>query len=458
MFDPSDTIVAVATPPGGWRHVIRISGPNPWDCCQSLCPSPIDPCQPGVVPVQLALPPDIRLPAQLYTYRNPHSYTGEDLIEIHASASTVIVETLLEKLLTCAGVRRAGPGEFTARAYLNGKLDLAQAESVYEIIHSTNRVQLEAAQGLLRGHLGATLSKARSGLLTGLGLLEASLDFSQENIHVAENESILQQLLEIRTELEQVRQRGLHDRETIHLPSVGIAGAPNAGKSSLFNALLGRTRSLVSPTQRTTRDVLAARLHLPHGECLLFDCAGLLNGPETLLDRLAQQAALESLHRASAVLFCVDAAQPKPDQDGPLLCMVHARNRLLLGTKCDLLGDETTHRQQTLAEAFRGPCLMVSAATQHNLDTVIQTLDRMLTAESASPSTDNSLLSLSARHRNALQGAWDNLDQAVNALQEDQNEVAALLLRTAYQHLSETTQHVDEEILGEIFAHFCIGK
>lgn len=458
MFDPSDTIVALATPPDSWRHVVRISGPKTWTCCQAVCQPPLDSRQPGIQPVQLAPCADLTLPGLLYTYPAPRSYTGEDVIEIHVTAANPIVESLLEKLLAGATVRRAGPGEFTARAYLNGKLDLAQAEAVYEIIHSSNRVQLEAAQGLLHGHLGMTLNQGKSDLLHCLGLLEVGLDFSQEDIEVIQNEEAIRRLRDIQGELQQLRQRGLHDRETLHLPSVGIAGAPNAGKSSLFNALLGRTRSLVSPVQRTTRDVLAARLSLPRGACLLFDCAGLLHEPDALLDQLAQQAALESLRQARVVLFCADATHPEGAQDRLLQHRVTAHSVVLVGTKHDLLGQDPQQHQATLEAEYKAPCLLVSATTQHNLDTLIQKLDQILNDAVSGDSLGDSLMALTARHRHALDVALENLAQAIGALEEDQSEVAALFLRTAYQHLGETTQHLDEAVLGEVFSHFCIGK
>ncbi len=458
MFDPSDTIVALATPPGGWRHVVRISGPHAWTCCQALCSSLLDTKKTGIQPVQLAPCADLTLPGLLYTYPGPHSYTGEDVVEIHVTAASPIMEALLEKLLCVATTRRAGPGEYTARAYMHGKLDLAQAEAVYEIIHSSNRVQLEAAQGLLHGHLGVTLNQAKQRLLHCLGLLEAGLDFGHEDIDVIQNAEAIRRLRGIQDELQQVRQRGLHDRETIHLPSVGIAGAPNTGKSSLFNALLGRPRSLVSPVQRTTRDVLGARLALPRGACLLFDCAGLLQEPDTLIDRLAQQAALESLRQAHVVLYCVDAALPAEAKDVCLDQRAALRSFVLLGTKCDLLGSETRHHQARLEAEFKAPCLLVSAATQHNLNALRQKIDQILSERASGDSLGDSLMALTARHLHALDVALGNLTQAIGALEQDQSEVAALCLRTAYQHLDETTQHLDEAVLGEIFSHFCIGK
>lgn len=459
MFTTGDTIVAVATPPTALRSIIRISGPRAVSLCQELCNHGDTTWIRGIVSTTLAVSSDLCVDVILYVFREPRSYTGEDLVEIHVTAGAVVIQALLQRLLQEQQVRQAAPGEFTARAYSHGKLDLSQAEAVYEIIHCTNQLQMDAAQGLLRGRLETVLSGARSALLESLSLLEAELDFSHEDVDTPNKDQAIERATAIEAQLQTVLTYGLHDRDTIHLPSVGIAGVTNTGKSTLFNALLGQARSIISDTQGTTRDVLAGRLSLPHGECLLFDCAGLLVEPDSLLDRLAQEVALTSLQQAHHILYCVDLSRIDWSIDQGLYQHLPTQTLTLLGTKSDVAGSDSPKRQAALESQFSLSCLPVSALTGQNLDVLIRRLDKLLSGRSAArtEATDD-LLVLCARHHQALQAACENLHQANEALKDDLTEVAALLLRSAYQHLDETTQHLDEEILGQIFSRFCIGK
>ena len=217
--------------------------------------------------------------AHLYLFFAPHSYTGEDLAEIHVYASACLVEALVQDLLA-RGLRPAGPGEFTARAYLNGKLDLAQAEAVNEVISSSNRLQLEAAEKLLGGRLTKAADEIRSALLDVLSLIEAGLDFSGEDIEFIGAQEAAGGWPRFSKSLEELLAGSIRYETLMDLPAVGIAGAPNAGKSSLLNALLGWERSIVSPQPKTTRDVLSGVLTTDRFQCVLFDCAGLVLEPD----------------------------------------------------------------------------------------------------------------------------------------------------------------------------------
>ncbi|MFC1761923.1 tRNA modification GTPase [Planctomycetota bacterium] len=457
MFDPNDTIVAVATPPTALRSIIRISGPACRDLCARLG-QPLTHESRKIYSTHLILDKDLSLAAQLYVFCSPRSYTGQDVIEIHAHAAPVIVNRLLEHLLACDGVRRAGPGEFTARAYLNSKLDLAQAEAINEIIHSTNQLQLSAAQALLQGRLGVSLDRARQALLDCLALLEADLDFSQEDIELISRDEAVARLDNIVENLQTLLDRGLSDQNLIHLPSVGLAGLPNAGKSSLFNALLERPRSIVSDTERTTRDVLGATLSLAHHRCVLFDCAGLLERPFTLLDRLAQQAALESLQHCRLVIFCVDINKSSWQDDYQLYRQLDPAETLLVATQIDRYAGENQPTLDNLQTLWGHSPLPVSAHTGENLQSLRDALNRHLGPSSSPLSGDDILVTLGARHRSGINNSIETVGLAITALHDGLTEVAAMYLRTAYQHLGETAQHVDEEILGQIFGRFCIGK
>jgi tRNA modification GTPase len=423
--------------------------------------------------------------AVLYLFLAPHSYTGEPLAEIHLHAGRVIVEALVQSLLAL-GLRPAGPGEFTARAYLNGKLDLAQAEAVNEIISSSNQLQLDAAQRLLSGRLTTAAEEIRSALLDVLSLIEAGLDFSGEDIEFISTEQAVGRLMGIRENLEQLLAGSIRYETLMDLPAVGIAGAPNAGKSSLLNALLGWERSIVSGQPRTTRDVLSGLLTTDRFQCVLFDCAGLIPvasspagesragthdvQPLSRIDELAQQAAIEALQSCRAVLFCVDLTKPDWSEDIAVRTLIQPKDVICVATKSDLLrADELPEKLHALATAFNAEFLPVSATTSRRLDDLLDSIERSITGEmmgTAHPASSRrhsedaaSSTVLVARHKQAIGEAMENVRQAVEEVARGNEEVAVTMLRAACQAISQIEQHnIDEQVLDRIFSRFCIGK
>jgi len=268
MYDLNDTIVAVSSPTSDKRVIVRITGPETIETCKQIFTSPItnhrflwintDKSVKSLIIAGICgVDAELKVDAQLYLFLSPHSYTGDDLAEIHIHTNPAVTEVLIGNLLG-KGLRMAGPGEFTARAYLNGKIDLAQAEAVNEIIVSSNAFQLAAAEKILSGRLSETTAKVRSSLMDCLSLTEAGLDFSAEDIELETGTEVIEKLLGVKKQLEQLLTGSIRYESLIDLPAVGIAGAPNAGKSNLLNKLLGKERSIVSHRRKTTRDVLTA--------------------------------------------------------------------------------------------------------------------------------------------------------------------------------------------------------
>ncbi|MHC4206432.1 MAG: tRNA modification GTPase, partial [Planctomycetota bacterium] len=229
MYELHDTIVAVSSPTSDHRVIVRITGPKTIDICRQIFNSHSEPSS-ILLSGPLAVDDELKIDAQLYLFRAPHSYTGEDVAEIHAYTNSAVTETLVSNLLD-KGLRIAEPGEFTARAYLNGKIDLAQAEAVNEIIISSNEYQLAAAEKLLDGRLGETTVKLQADLVDLLSLIEAGLDFSGEDIEFITRGEAHNRLAAIKDQLEQLFSGSISYESVIDLPAVGIAGAPNAGKS-----------------------------------------------------------------------------------------------------------------------------------------------------------------------------------------------------------------------------------
>ena len=489
MYDLNDTILAVSSATSDQRVIIRIAGPGALDFGsaifdfqsaignqQSAIETLVKAGQapPYTLSGSIAVDDELQIDARLYVFPAPHSYTGDDVVEIHTYTNPAVTEALIGNLLK-RGLRAARPGEFTARAYLNGKLDLAQAEAVNEIIVSSNEYQLAAAEKMLEGRLGETTARLRESLMELLSLIEAGLDFSDEDIEFIARPEAVKKLIEIKDQLRLLLSDSISLESLIDLPAVGIAGAPNAGKSSLLNALLGRERSIVSHRHKTTRDVLTGVCTLAHCRCVLFDCAGLLMQPEGILDELAQQAATEALRNSTVVMFCVDASKTDWSQDAGIRKLIEPKVLLPVATKCDLVwrgrpaleSRAGSPRHQILAERlaalnelFAVDFLPTSAQTGAGMDLLRKAIDGKLTEKFDVPRA--SAVALTARHKQMVTEAIAHVGEAADELKAGNDEVAAMMLRAAYQAVSDVDQpaaaRIDEQILGQIFNRFCIGK
>jgi len=503
MYDLNDTIVAISSPPSGARAIVRLTGPKTVKVCEQLFCTPINPQKSGISAGRVTIEAELKVDAKLYLFLAPHSYTGDDVAEIHLNTNRSVTEALMDSLLgsrklvlsrvegagsgshavgsrsLSTGCRMAGPGEFTARAYLNSKIDLAQAEAVNEIVVSSNRYQLAAAEKLLSGRLAETTKKMCSEIMDCLSLIEAGLDFSSEDIEFISPEKAVARLAEIKDQLERLLSASIRYESVIDLPAVGIAGAPNAGKSSLLNKLLGQERSIISDQRKTTRDVLTGELLLAHCKCVLFDCAGLTSDTsnESILDELAQQVAIEALRNSSVVVFCVDISKINWAEDMSVYRAIRSKLEIPLAkpavipvaTKADLLTQKLlADRIDRLDELFSVEFLPVSVKSGAGLNQLADIIDRKiieLATGSKEKQTGYKLqdtryeIILTARHRQAVNETIGHISEVINELKAGYDEVAAMMLRAAYQILSNIeAEHIDEQILERIFSRFCIGK
>jgi tRNA modification GTPase len=469
MYELNDTIAVVSSPTSDKRVILRITGPDTISVCRQIFDTPISAGKSFVAPGRVTIDAELEVDAKLYLFLAPHSYTGDDTAEIHFYTNPSVTKSLMSALLS-KGLRPAGPGEFTARAYLNGKIDLAQAEAVNEIIIGSNKFQIAAAEKLLAGRLAQTTAIIRDKLMDCLSLIEAGLDFSTEDIEFITRPQALERLDEIKEQLQQLLAGSISYESVIDLPSVGIAGAPNAGKSSLLNYLLGRQRSIVSSRPKTTRDVLTGLLKLPHCRCVLFDCAGLMLETNNILDELAQAAAVESLQNSSVVVFCVDIAKANWAEDTAIRRLIEPENLIAIATKSDLLSADILAEKLTgLREIFGVDFIALSSRTGLGMELLRGAIDNKIlaktTAESSEPQARNTIrdtqydIALTARHRQAVTEALENIDEASSQLKAGNDDVVAMLLRGAYQAVSNIEAvHVDEQVLDNIFKRFCIGK
>ncbi len=336
-------------------------------------------------------------------------------------------------------------------------MDLAQAEAVNEIIVSSNQLQLSAAENLLSGRLSQTTEEIRTSIMDCMSRIEAGLDFSGEEIEFISQTQAIEILTTIKKRLEALLAGSIQYESVIDLPSVGIAGAPNAGKSTLINKLLGSERSIVSHERKTTRDVLTETLKLKHGNCVLFDCAGLISEPENILDELAQQSAIEALRNSTVVVFCVDISKGDWTEDLSIRQMINPKSVITIAAKCDLVEEkDLPPLLEKLNILFGTGFFPVSAKIGLNINPLLDNIDSSL--YSRSNQTERPL-ALVSRHKKAVTDAISNLNEAINELNLGNDEVCTMLLRAAYREISQIQQqNIDDQILDQIFSRFCIGK
>ena len=442
----TDTICALATAPGGALGIIRISGPHSLEILshifrgkadvQSFPPNTIhyghivehvehtehvqyDAVSQHPIPIDEVM---------LSVFRAPKSYTGEDSAEITCHGSRYILNKVLE-LLIQHGCRMATPGEFTQRAYLNGKLDLSQAEAVADLIASTNRATHQMAMSQLKGHFSSDLARLREQLLHLTSLLELELDFSDhEDLEFADRSELLQLTQHIGAHIARLADSFQTGNALKNGIPVAIVGAPNVGKSTLLNALLGEERAIVSEIQGTTRDAIEDTINLGGITFRFIDTAGIRHTSDTI-EQLGIERSMAAAERARIILMMTEPGVPYPD--------------------ISFHDDQTVIRIENKTEAFQ-------AKFGIGLDTLKQQLI------SAAPTfSDTDIVVTNARHYDALLRAYDSIQRVIEGLHNElSGDLLSEDLRQTLDILAEITggQITPQETLNNIFSHFCVGK
>ncbi len=458
--------MAVSSPPGASaRGILRLSGSRAAELAGMLFvsrePPPLS-AAPGYTRLfgSVHIEAGMRLPAEAYVFRGPASYTRQDIVELHTVGSPVLLAMLTDRLVA-AGARPAEPGEFTARAFLAGAMDLTRVEGVAAVIHAHSDAQLRAARSLLEGRLGRIAAGFRERLSDLSATLEAAIDFADEAVDAPLGRNVAAVLESMERELAQLLDRAVAAERLDDRPRVVLTGPPNAGKSTLLNQLTGQDRAIASDQAGTTRDVLTAVLMLPGGEIVLCDTAGLggSEGPDDEPARLARRAALDCVSSADLIIRVADIADRPLEALTALGAAPPGARVLTVLNKSDRMQDGA---ERVALCARAGEALPVSALTGEGLDELRARMDAVLFREGATGARDG--LALYARHRRALAEALDAVRRAREALGPDQLEIrhvelVALEVREALRSLSLLLGEVTtEDILGRIFARFCIGK
>jgi len=449
--------VAAATPPGrGGVAMVRISGAAALEIGRQMLdelPAPRLATlsafrDSGGVTIDQGLA--LHFPA-------PNSYTGEDVLELHCHGSPVVVEALIARALAL-GARRALPGEFTQRAFLNDKLDLAQAEAVADLIDAGTAAAARAALRSMQGDFSAQVETLTNALAELRAWVEAAIDFPEEEIDFLADPALLNRLELVRAQFDAIAKAARQGRLLTEGIKVVIAGPPNAGKSSLLNALAGHDAAIVTEIPGTTRDLLRERIHLDGMPLHLVDTAGLRDS-EDRVESEGIRRAQEEMGRADRVLFVVDASA---DPAGWTYFAARDHGRLPAGVPVTLVmnkndlcpGSPTGYRDD---DPGAPPRVWISAQTGAGLDALRWHLKQCMGFDGAE---ESGVLSARSRHLEALARSRRYLEAAVEQLGSvRRGELVAEELRSAQQALSEITGvYTTEDLLGRIFASFCIGK
>ncbi len=463
MINASDVIVAPAAGPGvSTRGVVRASGADAYVHLQDILRPPLAPTHApafvdftrGVFACRLRLADDLDLPCLALIAPGPRSYTGEDTIELHVPGGPRVIARVVDRLLepSAAGVamRHAEAGEFTARAYFNGRLSLTEAEGVAATISATSDAELRAARLLSTGALADFAHALADDLAGALALVEAGVDFTdEEDVVPIDASELAARLADLIDRLERTLDRATGMERLHAIPWVVLSGPPNAGKSTLFNALLGHERAVVSPVAGATRDVLAEPLVIPTddgpAEVMLVDLAGADDTPGGM-NRRMQAARRAALQRAELRLDCTPADQMSGPADVDPAA-VDVRTMIDRGDGTRPAGS-----------------VGVSAATGVGLDELRRAIADRLADRAVSLSAD--ALGLQSRHDAALRSALGNLRSAADTLASSGDtraltmpELIAASMRAALDDLADLAgEMTPDDVLGRVFASFCVGK
>ena len=448
-----DTIVALSTAPGRSAiGVVRLSGPDALQITKSLVGDPHLTLQPGQVVVRQLQPSaeELALDQAVLTYfAAPHSYSGEDVVEISCHGSPVILRQVIDLLLTL-GARLAEPGEFTLRALGNGKLNLSQAIAVRDIISARSDAAAKQAIRQLQGELSLRMQTTKERLIHAIVILESALEFVEDDLPEFEKESLKQNLLDVARELSGLAQTfdvGHLLRDGLR---VTIAGSPNVGKSSLFNALVRSDRAIVTDSPGTTRDCLTESITIKGFPVTLTDTAGLRESTDQI-EQLGVGRSHQAIADADLVLLLVDGSEPSTWKE--IKASSNGTRRLIIRNKSDL----PSFVRDDLEAARSEIVVDVSALTGEGLEELRAAI---IASFGDSEAADSGLLITDARQHDLLRRAAVEVDSSAGLLREGHGEELIVIgLKNALRLIGDITgETTTEDVLTEIFSTFCIGK
>ncbi len=446
-----DTICALATPPGGAIAIVRVSGPDAIAITDNIFSKAIKDAEGFTLHFGQIVDMDSKELDEVLVsvFRAPHSYTGEDSTEISCHGSPYIVKNLLESLIW-AGARQAEPGEFTMRAFMNGKLDLSQAEAVADLIASSTQATHQMALSQMRGQFSNELKDLQEQLLHLTSLLELELDFNDQDVEFANRQQLSELMDKVEAHIKDLADSFQTGNAIKNGIPVAIIGAPNVGKSTLLNALLGEERAIVSNIQGTTRDLIEDTTQIGGITFRFIDTAG-IRKTQSKLERMGIERSIEAAEKAKIILLITDAGQPFPDLD-------FKNNQIVLQVinKCDISLPSSSYLYHRLPD---DRLFHISAAKGDGMEILKQALVKEVSLPTNLDATHSIVTNV--RHYNALKQALKAIRRAKKAFAtQTPTDLVAEDLRGCLHSLAEITgsEITSEHVLHNIFANFCVGK
>ena len=451
----NETICALATAPGGALGIIRISGVQALEILSRIFTKDLTTAQPntihyGHIVENLAIPSSQVIDEVLVcVFRAPHSYTGEDSAEISCHGSRYILNKVLE-LLIKNGCRMAEPGEFTQRAYLNGKMDLSQAEAVADLIASSNQATHQIAMSQLRGHFSSQLAQLREQLLKLTSLLELELDFSDhEDLEFADRSELKELTKTINNHITRLAHSFETGKAIKQGIPVAIIGKTNVGKSTLLNRLLHEDRAIVSDIHGTTRDTIEDTMELQGVTFRFIDTAGIRQTTDEV-EQIGIERTYQAIQKARIVLWIIDN-QPSTEETNDILQHTENKKLIIVNNKIDKLNNNGYN-------LLNSPTVHISAKFGTGIDILEQAIYQAADIPTLS---DTDVIVTNARHYDALVRAQQSIQRVIDGLEQQlSGDLLSEDLRLALDQLSEITggQITPNEVLGNIFKNFCVGK
>ena len=449
----NDTICALATAPGGAIGIIRVSGSKAFDAVSAISTLRCDQCLPNTIHFTHILEGTETVDEVLVSiFRSPHSYTGENSVEISCHGSRYILNKVLALLIE-NGCRMARPGEYTMRAYLNGKLDLSQAEAVADLIASSNKATHDIAINQLRGHFSSELKDLRNQLLKLTSLIELELDFSDhEDLEFADRGELLTLAQTIDTHISRLASTFEAGQALKQGIPVAIVGKTNVGKSTLLNQLVDDERAIVSDIHGTTRDTIEETMDINGVQFRFIDTAGIRETNDKV-EQIGIERSIKAIKQARIVIWLLDQ-QPTSSEQNEMSELSKGKRCIYVQNKADLI-------DTSKFKPFISPLSVISAKTGEG----ILELKKRIYEEAQHAgliSNANDIIVTNIRHYDALVHAHENLQRVLDGLHQQQSgELLAEDLHLVLSDLAEITgegQITPQETLNNIFSHFCVGK
>lgn len=452
-----DTIAAIATPHGrGGVAIIRISGSQALTAAKILTGT--DPKPRHAYFKTFILNNEVLDEGVLLYFNAPHSYTGEDVVELQGHAGNIVPQRLLQAVLSIEGIRQAEPGEFTRRAYMNNKMDLTAAEAVEDLISAGSESAARAALASLEGAFFHDMQKLNEDITSFRVRIEACLDFPEEHEDFFDTGKAASDLEQIRHHATLSLSKASQGVKLTEGARIVLAGAPNAGKSSLLNALAGMDKAIVTNIPGTTRDVLSAEIEIDGVPITLTDTAGIRDEPADEIERIGIERALEELKKADLILLLVDGSQPPKNLEETFEHIGKFKGTLghviVIVTKADLPDHAET---RALLESKEFSSYQKIRTSTKNPDGLTALRAQLANALGIMPIVG--VYSARSRHLTALKHTLHALDEAANRLAEQDLVLCAQEMWEALDHLGSITgKTTSDDIIGKIFSTFCIGK